>query len=879
VILGRVHGLAGQAVPEATIALAAPGTARDTRTDVEGRFLVTGVGPGRYEMQIRAPGHRSVRLAGVEITPGLRTSLDIALAAGDPGEWLDLDPRALATLEGSSETMLSGALLQHLPLERRHAITEVPDYLPGIARGSAYGAAAGTSTVRRVDGIDLTDPRDGSAWTSYIATAGQQVAVRAQGAGAWEGGFSNALVDVVTEPGGTRLAGLVDVLATTEGLASDNLPEDPLAANRLLPRQERILGSTDISGMAGGALNGHRTRLHAGFGYARYDRDPFGPRTSLEESTPRVQGRLSFGLGRAESISVSALVDWPRATGLAPPDVAGIVDDAVADRLSGHSIGARVGWQRPLGDRLLLDVGYGLLSGSRNLEPSALVPGRMDPIGASLTGSQGIVRESDRLRHQIAARLTRDLIAAGRHAIQIGAEFETSHIGEAASFVDDTFFVDLAGRPNLLLEWDGDHQEGRTRRESVFVDDTWSPLPRLTLSLGVRADFLHGSASGAGELYAATTVQPRVGAAFDLLGGGRTVARAHYGIYADPLYFSHFARAAPGITPIVTYEVPVSGGRREVERSATPVYAVDDSLRHPRHAETAFGLDQRLARGARVGVTAVFRDFRDHVDAWFPDARWTPLSRPGLDNSPVTVYRWVNRLSSQSSGIIGNVEGASYLAPNGTSLGTAEASRRSRAIVIHGRLDDDRERWSILGGITLAHVEGTLDNTFVSGIGSSSQFESASTALTNVEGRATQTPEREYTVLATARVPWVGARVSVAYIGQDGRYYQAVRQFGNETLDFPLSVSGRRVLLEPLGTRALEMDHRLDLRAEYGLSLGTRRVTAYVDLTNLLNEATVLRAEERYPLASAGGSGIVLFEAPIEVRAPRQLFIGARLTF
>ena len=139
-----------------------------------------------------------------------------------------------------------------------------------------------------------------------------------------------------------------------------------------------------------------------------------------------------------------------------------------------------------------------------------------------------------------------------------------------------------------------------------------------------------------------------------------------------------------------------------------------------------------------------------------------------------------------------------------------------------------------------------------------------------MDGRASQTPEREYTVLATARLPWVQARVSAAYVGQDGIYYSAVRQFSSETLDFPIADAGRRVLLEPRGERALDMDYRLDLRAEYAFGFGaSRRVTAYVDITNLLNRATVLRAEDRYPFTAAGGSASVLgFEAPLEVHAP-----------
>ena len=690
----------------------------------------------------------------------------------------------------------------------------MPDYLPGIARGSAYGSAAGTSTVRRLDGIDLTDPLDGSAWTSYIATSAQQIVEHAAGAGATEGGFSNALVDVVTDAGGNRLAGVFDALVTTDALTSENLPEDEVPSSPFLASRDLLTRSTDVSVQMGGPLQRDRTHAHVAFGYSQQQRDPYGPRTRLDETTPRVQGRLSFRLGPAETIAASVLFDWPSADGLAPAQVSGLVTDEIADHLSRRTFGARVAWRRPLTDRLALEANYSVLSGSRDLEPSSLVPGRLDEVTGGFTGSQGRVEDARRQRHVVSAHVSRDLVAAGRHVMQAGAEFEMSRIDETAGFVDDEFFIDFAGRPTLVVEWAGDDLQGRSRRESLFVADFWSPVSRLAVNLGVRADLLHGSTPGAGEVYSATTFQPRAGATLDVIGGARTIVRAHYGVYADPLYFSHYDRATPGTSPRVTYELLPNGTRREVERSPTPIYTVDSDLNHPSIVETLFGVDQQVLRGARVGITGVFRNVRNVVDARFPDSRWIALSRPGLDNRPITVYRWANRVATQSNGVIGNVDGSEYLAVNGTALGTAEARRHSRALVVHGRLDDDQQRWAVLAGVTFAEVTGTLDNTFESGIARSSQFESASAALVNVDGRAVQTPEREYTVLGTTRIPWVGARVSAAYIGQDGLSYHAVRQFGTETLDFPISDAGRRVLLEARGARALDMDHRLDMRVE-----------------------------------------------------------------
>ncbi len=880
IVIGHVQDVQGLGIPDVTVTFAATGPSLETRTDATGRFVMTALAPGTYEIRAGSPGRRSARLPSVVLTPGLRSYLPITLDVGDPVEWAEIDRTRLTPLADTSSTTLGALLLAHAPFERRQAIETVPNYLPGVARGSAFGSAAGTSTARRVDGIDVSDPLDGSVWASYIATTARQVHVRGPGTDASEGGFSNSIVDVVTEAGGTRLSGMVDALVTTDALTADTSNDAEGGSSLRAASDDAIMRSTDLSGIAGGALQRDRTRLTVAFGLSQERRDPGGPRTTLDEATPRIQSRLSFTPGSGQTLGASMLIERRSLEGVARPDVADLVDDPIADQLTGTAVGARVHYQRPLPHRLALEASYGLLTGSRRLEPAAMVPGRLDEVAGSYSGSQGLVQDSTRQRHAVNARVARDVSAAGLHLFTAGAQVEFSRIGEESEFVGNQFFIDFGGRPTLEVEWEGDRRVGRSRSESIYVDDTWTPARRLTINAGVRADFLHGSTPELGEVYSATAVQPRTSVALDLFGSGRTIVRASYGVFADPLLFTHYDRATPGASPLVTFELLANGGRREVERVVTPIYAVDDALRHPSTLETSFGLEHALTRHARVGASAVFRDVRDVVDAHFPAARWVGLSRPGLDNRPITVYRWVNRLASEGSGIIGNVDGITYLAPNGSTLGIAEASRESRVLTVHGRLDDEQQRWSVLGGVSLAAIRGTLDNAFASGLGHSSQFESASVALVNVDGRASQTPEREYTVLATTRLPWVQARVSAAYVGQDGIYYSAVRQFSSETLDFPIADAGRRVLLEPRGERALPMDHRLDLRAEYAFGLGaSRRVTAYVDITNLLNRATVLRVEERYPFAAAGGVRVVGFEAPLVVHAPRQILVGGRVAF
>jgi hypothetical protein len=870
----------GAPLADGTVTFHGTALSYTVRTDTHGRFILR-VEPGLYRVELTGDQLQGAVWPEIRLQPGQRVRLRANLTRIGSGVVAELTELPVAPLVVDSTTSfdLSEPWLARLPLDRRDPLGSTADLFPGIAGRSALGSGAETATVRRVDGIDLSDPLDGRQATSYQSTTGDQFVVRAAGTPASEGGVAGAIVEVVSRSGGKQLSGLFDARVTAEGLRGDNLSEELLARNPLLADTDVRLSDTDVSAWIGGPLAEGRAFFTASMGYARERDDPTGPRSTRETSIPRALGRLGFTRGETDTLTAAVLFEDRSTSGVADAAIARVVTDEVADRLDARTIAARVVWQRRL-SRSLLRASYSLVDGSREVGPDSETPGRVDEASGAYTGSLGERRLADRQRHVVDLLFATPVQAAGAHHIEMGVGLDSSHIHETTRFIDDRLFLDFGGRPNVEIDWAGSDRTGRSRRVSAYVQDGWAIGSRLTVNAGVRLDQLRGATPDLGTVYQATSVQPRAGATIALDADGRTVARVHYGQYAEPLWFTHYDRATPGVAPLISYLVQPNGVRREIERVTTPVYAVDDELRHPHVDETTFGLTHRLTSRLRVGATGVLRDLRDVVDAVFPDARWISVVRPGLAGSTVTVYRWANRIASEGHAVIGNVDGVGYLSSTGASIGAASATRRYRGLLVDARYDHARDRFAVWGAYAFGRNEGTVDDTLASSISRSWRFASPSAALVNVDGRSTNTPAQKVTVAGTARVPWVGARVTGIYVGRTGRRYAAVRQFGNETLDFPPSEDGRQVLLEARGSRQLAADHVVDLRAEYGLKLGGRHAfTVYADVMNLLNRATVLDLEAFYPLASAGGSGIVLFEAPTRVRPPRQIYIGARFTF
>jgi hypothetical protein len=190
-------------------------------------------------------------------------------------------------------------------------------------------------------------------------------------------------------------------------------------------------------------------------------------------------------------------------------------------------------------------------------------------------------------------------------------------------------------------------------------------------------------------------------------------------------------------------------------------------------------------------------------------------------------------------------------------------------------------RWKGRVSYVLSKAEGTVDNSGFDSYGSSTQFESASRALTNQDGLLTYDRRHELKVLANYQIPGVDVGVSAYFRALSGTTYEPFFRFGSQEISFPLR-TGRELLLEPRGSRRLPSRKQLDVRLEKIFRIGSAqdRISVYADVNNVLNESTAIDVITLYPDQAIGGvDDPVAFGSPAELIAPRQLTIGARWSF
>jgi hypothetical protein len=855
-ITGTVVDGAGQPVPELAVVLRdRDGISGRTETDGRGRFHLS-LDSGIYELLLGASDAPAA--TRLQLIPGGRLRLDVRRPGADA-------VRVFATSStGGASIAWAEDALAGLPLDRSDAAAALLELAPGVSRGAAFGSAVGIGTPRRVDGLDLTDPFDGQAWTSAILPAVRLASVRA-GIAADEPDGSGAVVDLVTRAGGAARHATIDVQAAGASWTRDWLDEATLAANPSLATRSLPGRTLRVAAVLGGPLT---TRLRLGLAVAHSEEAAAG--SSAVARTPRVHGRLAWSSG-ARSAGVVGFADRRSTSHDVPATVRERVAPGVENRVTASTVATRATWQGPV-RALRVDAAVDLLRGTRNTAPVDDVPAHEDDVTGLIRGSLGVVRRGERTRLRAGGTVDWRTPRAGGHDLRAGGEIERATVLERAAFPGGEYFHDLAGRPDTVDVWAGAERETTLARAAAFVTDTWQPARRLSIVAGLRVARMTG-----GEGYAATALQPRVAATLGVGDAQRLVLRGHAGVVADPIYATHVDRTVGGDSPIVTSRILPGGRRVELERTSPMIARAGSGLRHPEVREVSGGADVRLTRGLDAGGTLFLRRFAHAIDATLPDARWLALPRTGLANEPLTVYRWLNRQPGDVP-TIANVDGLSYLTAGGQSLGVAAATRDYSGVLARVRAALPRDRGAVEIAFVTAVNRGTLDDTYEAGIQRSDRFASPTAALTHVDGDAATTPGAELTVFGTVRLPVVPVRISGVYLRQSGIRYAAMRTFTAETLGGPFDAAGRTALLEPRGARTLRPVDDLSLRVSAPLPAGGRRVELYVDVLNALRRATVIAVETGAPLGVTSGTARA-FETPLAVQAPFRVLVGARVGF
>jgi hypothetical protein len=903
-VTGTVKDEQGGTLPGVAVTLTGKTGTKTTTTENNGTYRFVALDPGAYSVQTQLTGFSPRRQDNIIVSVGKEAVVDFALKVGGLAESLVVvgDAPVVDTTSSATNTQLSQDLLFNMPIRQGNTATNLMNFAPGINNGAAYGGDADSGNGLLIDGVDTRDPSGGTAWTFYNYNIVEEVQFTGIGAPAEYGAFTGAIVNTITKSGGNRFSGLFDVIYTKSSFASKNVPGEFIGRNPNLAQAAKTNKLIDFTTQLGGPIIKDKLFFFASAQRYQKDDDPIGPSTRRNEASDRFNGKLTWQASANDNLAAHVQFDNYNIIGRAGYNALLDADD-ITNREDAPEFVWVGSWRHLFGSKTFTEVKYTGWWGFFDLNPETLYdadpvtqPGRIDENGARY-GSQGYAYFADRGRHQAHASISHYAEAFGHHDLKFGVEVERSRTRDRNVYLPNgVYYYDYGGAPYLAYNYSYDFQ-GRNRRESVFLQDSWKVNDRLTLNPGVRLDHVAGRHPDGEDVYTNTNIAPRFGFAFDVTGDHKTVLKGSYSQYYEGIFNDIYKRATPGLGDFITYDAsgcpPFPGicglnNLVEIDRAPASVYGIDPDLKHPRVDETSLGFERALSNDIRLSVTGIYRDSKNLVGSVNPAARWTPTTVTNGLGRPMNLFRWQNPAASETTQIMTNPDGFQFLDPSGNVLGTVDTLKRYKALMLVAS-KRFTNRWQAQVSYVLSKSYGTVDNTSEGSFGANSstnggggtrQYETPNVSLVNANGELTNSRRHELKVMFGAQIPVVEVGFNAYFRGLSGRPYTPFEQFASSAINFPATSAGRRVLLEPRGSRRRETEKILDLRLEkiFKIGGGKNRVAFYADITNVLNESTITGVQVRVPDLVIGNE-TVLFDAPTGVIAPRQATFGARWSF
>jgi hypothetical protein len=516
-------------------------------------------------------------------------------------------------------------------------------------------------------------------------------------------------------------------------------------------------------------------------------------------------------------------------------------------------------------------VRYGGYVSPRTTEPltSGGPPGHYDLLTGIRSVNALTSDRDDRVRHLVSASGT---WYSGRtrrpHELKFGMQSEWATERTTFEYAVGQVYYDLGSAPYRRDTFTEAVAAGVTRGIALFVEDRWNLWDRVTLLPGLRIDWFQGSTSEADGVLRTHPVSPRLGVAWDPSGSHRTVLRAHYGRYSDPVFaqpvlLTDFAR--PGLT--ITEMLNAAGEWEETSRrSFAGSRRVAPDIKHSHVDQVIVGIEQQLLSDLTVQTQYIHRAFGSFMGFVHENAIWTPVERrdpgpDGLAGTPddgqiVTVYDLSNAPTATFV----------YTNPDGAWRGYD-----AWQLVTSRRHADD---WQVQASYTWARSRGTIGQGFHTnaGRGELGQGNGGNpNRLINGEGRSPHDPTHEAKLLWFWQPRWMPA-VKVAGVYR----YMTGATWGRTFPALGLTQGFESILVEPRGTHRVEAVNNLDLRVEAAVRLGARRhFSVFGDVFNVTNQGAP-DSDWVTPVFTMSGPSLGL---PTVWRQPRQLRVSGRFAY
>ena len=585
-IAGIVRDTSGAVLPGVTVEASSPALIEKTRTTVtdnDGRYNIVDLRPGTYAVTFTLSGFNALKREGIELKSGFTAPLNIDMQVGALTETITVTGESplVDTRNARKQTVISADLLNVLPSSVKN-LNNLVTLTPGFrgnegfdVTGAYTGQIGGTyhgkgATNVQFDGMGIQHASGNQGYNANAETV-QELVLTTSGITA-DSNADGAIVNMIPKEGGNTFAGGVSGLYSSKELMSDNL-SDTLKL-RGLKSVNRLNYIYDAGFTLGGPIKRDRLWFYGSFREWGNERQAANKFYNKTQHTPFYTADLSRPAFAKEWYESKAIrVTWrateknkfnffadPQRDCHCPALTASGSLNAPEAFFSYHLKPAglyQATWSSPMTNKLLLEAGVGRADGSWPIYRQPEVTKDDVSIFDQATGMRynsgtptfGPLYYDRQLVPRFSQRASLSYVT-GNHAFKTGMQLEESYLDIHAELGSTNVdYIFNGGVPVSLTQWATPYGlKAQNKDFAFYAQDQWT-IQRLTLTGGVRLEYFNGyvpaqhiDATPNGWVPERNFAEvknvplwkdldPRVGAAYDLFGDGKTAIKVALGRY------------------------------------------------------------------------------------------------------------------------------------------------------------------------------------------------------------------------------------------------------------------------------------------------------------------------------------------------------------
>jgi len=593
-IAGVARDASGGVLPGVTVEAASPALIEKVRTavtDGDGQYKIVDLRSGSYSVTFTLAGFSTFKREGIDLSAGFTATINGDMKVGSLEETITVSGQApmVDVQNVTQQKVITMEVLQSLP----NTGTNFASLTAGASRNTDVGGSSGADTGatftihggrsgdtrRLIDGMRWNSMEAGNAGTGFYfdPTGAQEVSIQLGGNSA-EFELGGVQVNLIPKSGGNTFKGYLFGAGTNEKFNSAAVPD--ALKSRGLPTIGKVDKVYEVSGSLGGPIRENslwfftanrwwgNSQFVPGLYYnkntAAWTYEPDLTRPAVNDNSNRHNNaRFTWQPAQKHRLNLS----WDQEANCVCHS--GLTATSSPEGVHRWNFGPpnyllQGTWSFPVTSRLLLEAGNTSLIFDYPTVPTEDLPeglaqisvleatgytvnGVVVPGGFRYRSSAGGYRYGHKISKQSNQKFAVSYVT-GSHSVRGGVQVMEGwrhFYQEPNGSMDYTFSngvpISLTQYATPLLD-----EERLKASLGLYVQDQWT-IKRLTLNLGLRYDYLNAAAPAtdlpAGAFVPARQfaevpclpcwkdINPRMGAAYDLFGTGKTAVKFNVGRY------------------------------------------------------------------------------------------------------------------------------------------------------------------------------------------------------------------------------------------------------------------------------------------------------------------------------------------------------------